>query len=532
MSEVVRNYTGQAGSRKVRRAGRARGRVRAFVFAAAALTGLVLWLTRDSYSVVECMPGGARYTLVITDPMNSRARITDSLIWSAWPAGDLQAQIRQMLTPKTGFPQWVLNNLVTEHLYVLGNDLDAFSDVLVVTKMSRIGCLLERLHRVVPGISNEYAGGLRLRALDDPRVYYAVRGRVLVLSPSRDKLIHALTLAEGASFDEAVFEDLTLAGSEDIRGTIQLVPEDPAGASIESLAFALRVGELEGHARVLAIVRDSAQDRLGPLLNGVSPRTLQAPVPGPVEISVDFAKPVRDVWASLGHAFEVPWLSAERWQSWEAPEEPAPRSFAQIITELLGPLGPGIRLTCRGFDLNEMLPVPELVCTVDADARAIADSMAVVPPPPPDIQPWDTYPRYDPESRTLRLPMIGGPSIEPTAGVYGGNLLISSSRTAAEQVLAEPPNPEALPGAGNLYVRVKPGDLVEDIVGALRLFAEEGLLRGYSAETFEQDAARWMQSCARIHELTALCSVQGDTLDLELKVVCRPTSGVSSGEPD
>jgi hypothetical protein len=426
-----------------------------------------------------------------------------------------------------GMPEWVLNNLIRQQLYVLGNDLSGFSDVLALTKMSRIGCLLERLHPFMRGIDNDYAGGLRLRKLIDGAGYYAVRGRVLLFSPSRDVLIRALTLADDATIDPVTMANLTRSGTEDLRGVVLLDPADPLGATFQSIAFAVRIDDAMAHTRFRGIFRSAWRDRFGPLVQGVSPRKLLAPPVGVIEMSADFGKPLKDVWTGLGQALNVPFMQPAQWQLWEQPRPGQETAIAPLITAALGPLGPGLRLSCVGVDLNEIVPMPELVATLDADPGAVQALVKAIPPLPPaaaGLMEWDTFPRVTPEGNVVYLPMMGGPSLEPTAAAYGNSLLVSSSRTVAQQLLAAPPKFAELPEPANLYMRVTPGPCVHDVVEAGRLLTETNFLRGYTRESFDQAAAVCQASADLVREMTLSASFSAEGIDAELRIVCNPAS--------
>lgn len=71
-----------------------------------------------------------------------------------------------------------------------------------------MGLLLERIHTFADFIQDDEAGGLHLRYLPDARLYYAVRGRILIVTPSRDRLVESLTLPAG----EAMGAETVLGG--------------------------------------------------------------------------------------------------------------------------------------------------------------------------------------------------------------------------------------------------------------------------------------------------------------------------------
>ncbi|MFA6241418.1 MAG: hypothetical protein WC655_10835 [Candidatus Hydrogenedentales bacterium] len=527
MSDVVRNYTGQGRPLQRRRGQNYSTGLpwrRVLVTLVIVLLVSFLWTTRDSFDITRCMPAGQRFSLVLADPVNNRSRIVQSQVWEAIPPSFGLAKALEPIQRNAGPPEWVLNNLIRGQLYLLGNDISSFSDVIGLTKMSRIGCLLERLHWFMSGIESDYAGGLRLRKLTNSGMFYAVRGRILLFSPSRDELIRALTLTEEAAIEEATMSDLTRSGTEDMRGVVLLNPEEPLGATFQSVAFAIRIDETTAHTKFRGILNAPARERFATLVKGVAPRTLIQPPGGMLQVSLDFGKPLKEVWTGLGQAFESSFFNASKWQTWEETKPGETPGLPQLITALFGPMGPGIRLSCTGLDVNEIMPVPLLVGTLDAQVSALPELFKAIPPPPPGTMPWDMYPRVDTAANIVRLPLVGGPSIEPTVAVYGEDVLVSSSRTVAESLLAQPVAAAPMADKGNVYARIEPRPCVEQIVEAGRQFTAYNGLRGYTAESFEAAAAEWTAAASRVREVTALASFGNDSIDADFKLVCEPAT--------
>ena len=524
MSDVVRNYTGTGGSLrsgKRRRAGRSQ--FRKVILPVIVLVLVVfLWVTRDSYDVTKCLPAGQGFSVVLSDPLNSLDRAGQSRLWRAVPAQWSQQFSAQSLAQRTGMPDWVVNNLFHDRLFLFGNDTQHFGDVVAITRMTRIGTLLERFHRIAPGIERDFAGGLELRKVAESRVYYAVRGRLLILSPSREALIHSLTLAPENTLGEKAVGDLTQSGTEDVRGVLNVSLEHPLGKYVHQVAFALRVDGESAHAKCRAELSPDWKNTYGPLFGKARPVPLGMPPSGMVEVSANFGIPVDQLWPALGSLCSAGWMSKQQWDAWAAPSADGTLRVSQFITALLADKGPGVRLSLIGIDTNEMLPMPLLVGTFDGNVSGVPALFKAIPAPPETVMAWDAYPRYDEAKGLVHVPWIGGPSMEPCAAVFGDALLASTSKNAAEQVLATAPPSGDLPGEGNLYVRARPPALAERIVEAGRLFVAFDGLRGYTPESYENAAAKWLACANVIDEVTATASVQGDSLDMEFRIRSVP----------
>ena len=529
MSDAVRSYTPrthlplQPRHRKTRKKGRGCGAA-LFLAVLVVVGGVFWWLTRDTYPLERLIPADQKYQLFAADVLTKRGKVAESEAWRAIPPSLEWSNIPQKLAEDFGMPQWILNNLLPGTCHVSGNALEAFSDVLFVTKTTRIGCLLGKLSRFLPMSEHDVAGGLHLRRLAGQDLYYAVRGRLLLVSPSRDALIRALTVRQEDSLGEKRPAAWGVSGAEDVQGTVTLSPEDPLGNVFRNLTFAVRVDSHSVTAKCRGVLRPEFVSRFGDLLAEAQPQTLLAPPEGILQVSLNLGKPVRELWTATGEALDKRELLEGLWESWSAAPDDGVQGAPRLATGLLGPLGPGIRLSWRGVDLNAMLPMPEVVATLDSPPDRILEAFEAIPPPPPGSRPWDMYPRYDPETKRVHLPLIGGPSIEPTAGVYGDALLISSSRTVGDALLDAPPKAAPLDQKGNLYVRVRPAPCIKAVSDVASLFVAHNLLRGWTSDKLAEAVAPWSAAAAVIDEITALGAYDNGEVSADLELLCAKTA--------
>ncbi len=525
MSDAVRSY---AGKKRVSQPSRGRRRGIGFPFKSLFLLLLVaivafgFWATRDTHSVRQLLPANQKYWAVLPDVLNSRSVGAESRVWQALPESLGGEQIAQALGAELGVPDWVLKNLVLGDCHVSGNDLRAFGDALILTKMSRIGALLERFCRFTGRIEHDPAGGLHLRSIPEAGLYYAVRGRVLGLSRSREALIMAVTLRdEDAIAPDAFASMLEEAGAEFVRGRVAFAEDDPLGDVLQYVRFSARLDETQAHVTCKSMLRPEWEARFQGLLEGASPQALPTPPDGMIGVSLNLGRSVKDAWLALGEATEWEWCSKEQWAQWEESPEGEVPTVASILTALLGPLGPGLRMSWHGTDMNEVLPLPELVGTFDTEYQSAETVLAALPSPTAEALPWESYPRYDSEAQRVHVPMMFGPSLELTAGAAGGGLLVSSSRTVGDRLLDAGKGAVTLERPGNLFVRVDPGACVDAAADAGRLVVALDCLKGYTPESFEEDAANWLQRARRIEEAAFLVAVESGELTGELSLVCR-----------
>ncbi len=528
MSDVQRTYDGRlhgrlSGSRRKRRRRGGFPFKRLMFLLVLILVGAGYWITRDTHPVHHLIPAGQKYSVVMRDILSHRAALADSAVWETLPPELGSGRIIEALSSELALPEWMLRNIIVDDCYLSGNDLRQFDDVLCVAKMTHIGRLVEQLHWVTPRIRRDTAGGLGLRTFANASLYYAVRGRILLFSPSRDALVEALTLQPANMLTEEAFaEAFARTEGENVAGAVTFSPDDPFGGAFADFRFRLWLDKTQARVRCNATLREEEHERLAPLLEGVTPKRLTAPPPGLVAVSADLGKPLRDVWLALGKVLvaedEESLFSEAKLADWESwPEETAPE-VAHLAAAVLGPLGPGWRVALHDVDLEEWFPVPVLYGTFDvADGAAFIEDL---PRAPEQALPWEPYPRYDAEWEMLRIPMIAGPSLEPAVAVYGDGLLVSTSSQSATEMLGKPPVLRPLEQPGNLYVRVQPADSVRTIEETLTFLVRENILQEQALEDYQAFFGNWIYSAQRVSEAAGLLGYENGEFQADLVVIC------------
>ena len=527
MSEAPRTYMrwGQSGGFSGGPGRQGTGTLRVVSALAVAFIAFVIWVSRDTNPVHEFIALDHSIQLVVPRAMLNRERVAGTPIWSSVSKATRLARAHELLNEDFGFPEWVLRNLVGGDVIITGNDLDQMSDLLYITRMTAVGCVIQRAVRMRPGIKGEWAGGLEMRKFVGADIWYAARGRTLIASSSREALVRALTLRpEERTDEETVGRMMADAGAEDARGTLWPAPERALGRVFGSVHFAIRI-EDDGRARLQAqgVFRQKWQERLSETLGDAEPRELRRPAAAPIAASGDFGVPMKELWLTLGELLGSETMSDDRWEDWEANGEQAPAAAA--LTSLLGPAGPGFTMTWQGFDMNEMAPVPLIFGTVNADKGRVTEYLESLSGVPRSSANHATLAYYDAESELFHAPIMSGPSMEPTAAWHGDGLLFSTSRDVVQAILAEAPAPRVtLRQRANLYLRIEPLACTQIITDAGRHLARDGLLRGYTVEEYRKAAAGWIEQASNIDEATIWLVVNKETVELDLHI--SPGRGV------
>ncbi len=450
--------------------------------------------------------------------MRKQEMLGASRLWELLPAGDATRAGFAKLSANPPLPKWLLNNLSTGISHWSSSRPDDFSDVLVVTRMTRIGCLAEQIIHLLPMVKSDNAGGLHLRVVPEASLYYAVRGRVLLASPSRRTLAHALTLdAEEAAGQAAVAEWSKAAAGADLYGRVDPAAVPELKGTFDTAQFSLWLEPASVRASVKAQVGDAWKQRFAGLLEGATPRDLRAAPDGCVMLSADFGKPLNDTLLQLAKAFGQEDL-ANLWLGTAPPPVSAEfASAAALVQGILRGAGSGLRLSWTGIDLNDMMPVPILAGSVDGGVVALAALILAPPTAPAETPSIDTVPRVDAEKKLVYLPMVGGPSMKPSFAVQKDGVLFSTSLTTVTEMTAAPPAAN-LETKGNLYLCVRPKPAVQAVVDMGKELAQFHLMRGQTVESFLKTAQPYLDSAGHVKELSLLAACENGELRADAKL--------------
>lgn len=518
MSETIRSYSG--GGLRTRRRGKQGRRIGSFLLIAL-LTVLVwaFWSTRDTHTMASLIPGEQSYAIYVPDLLSRRDAIASSPLWDLLPEASPYRRWRDALADNFGLPEWVLNNFIYGLCHVSGKDVAGFEDVLLVTRMTSVGTLVEKLNGFSDAVESDWAGGLKLRSVPELGLFYAVRGRVLIASPHRDAVIHALTLTEETAVSAARLADAARSmQGELLLGRFRLAEEVSVGQYLDGAEIRLWLHEAGARAVVRARPQAAWRDKLATFAGNASATPLTAPAPGPIQLSANFGTPAPDQWAVWAEAWGVPdpWESTAAYFQGLSPDYgDQSRAFLDVVR---GTVGAGWRLTCSDINLDAILPVPEFVLTMDTRGTALPGVLAALPAEGPAGDPWAPVPRYDEATGLVTLPLMGGPAFAPSLSLYGEGVLLSNSQVAAARALTEAPAVGALEEAGNLYLRVEPGPAMDMIMKGLNTLADNGLVRDHTPVSLQQAAEPYEALADKIDEVRALAAVEGEAIRADFRL--------------
>lgn len=484
---VERVYTYGASLRRRRRDLRRRATTigRGFLIVLVVLLTLGWWFSRDAWRMGDLTPAGRAVQICVTDLPVRLEAVRSSGIWVLLPESSPARPVLQQGMDGLPVPRWLVNNLSTGPSYWLLERIDDPSTLLVTTRMTRVGTLAVKAAAWLPLFSHDYAGGLKLLHLEDAGLYLAVRGRILLASPSRRTLIDALTLTPDRAAGDAALESWRArAEGADLYGVL-----DAAALERLSLPFAAMTGSVRferGRLSARLTVTPSAawRDQLQPVLDRLSGGPLKEPPEGCAAVSLNLGmSPIellRTIREQLPEVGMLPgWLTAE---SPEMPADPAEAFFRRFARMLLSGTGTTYRLAWLGMDTDEMIPLPVVAGLADEGQDALAalaaeaaDVKAPVAEDPPMIE-W--APRVA-EDGAVYIRLLAGPALSLCAVPSGEKGIAFGGSLTAARVLAGQEKSEPAPSAGNgiALLRIHPAAGIEVLGAAARELAAFGWLR-------------------------------------------------------
>lgn len=507
----TRSYRSHGGGSRRRKSRRG---FKALLLLAALCAIWVWWTTRDLYTVEQFIPKEAAFHACFPDFLERRAAIADSKVWELGANDARIAPVRAMLANDFGQAEWLVNNVFQGPAHLFGSDLQEFGDTVLVTRMSRIGAIIEKAHTFYPGIDSvRTESGRRLRLNVAQHLYYTVCGRVLLVSKSQEALENALTLGPERRAEDIPDEN----ENTDLWGYLDCARMQPLGGYFQGARFSARWLPKALRFSWTGTLQPAWQERLNLIASNTAPASLPVPADGMVAISGNLGKNLDALWTGLGTisgqqaAFDrVAETAFSYFQS-----EPEWTALAQDLAQNLGPV---FTLSWSAIDQNALLPMPELLATFAVPEGKQEVWFGDVSTRNNELPPDASVPRFDEKHRLIWLPLPGGAPLEPALAPHGEQVIFATNRVEAVRLLSAPAEVKALPLQANLYVRLQPYEVAKSLSDAALQFAELGLLRGYTADTFKQAVAPWLDHTNKVHDVAAYFTVEDGRLSMEMEI--------------
>jgi hypothetical protein len=492
--------------------------------------GWAFLATRDTHTMSQLIPADQSYAVYVPDLLSRRDTIAASPLWELLPEDSAYLGWRDSLADNFGLPEWVLNNFIYGLCHVSGRDLASFEDVLLITRMTSVGTLLEKLHGFSDLVEPDHAGGLELRHVQDFGLYYAVRGRVLVASPSREAVIDALTLTSETAVSEERLADASRSmNGALLLGRFRLPAEHRVGTYIDGAEVRLWLEGQEARASVRMRPQEHWRPTFARLAGEAAATDLPAPPPGPIALAADFGGSAPEVWSrwAMEAGWTDPWEAATAYLEGLDPEYGVQSRL--MLDTLRGGVGGAWSLSLADVNTDAIFPVPELLLGLDARGLDFQGLMTQLPASAPEGDPWAPVPRYDESRDLVTVPMMGGPALAPAFGGYGNGILLSNSTVALERVIGNSNQPTSLGATGNLYCRIAPSEALATVMKGLLELAEFGLVRDHTPASLKHAAAPYEALSKKVSSLSGLLSIEGEAVRVDVRVALQGEGTAASG---
>lgn len=522
MSEVVRSMS--RGERNIQSVSTSRVgggfRMTRWIFVLMLVVGVYSWwISRDTYGYQPFVSSEPSAVIVAQHAFQKRETVFASPSWKALPETARAHPVPAVFATQFDAPDWVLRNLFGQHVLCVAPAQSEYENAIYLSKMSRIGVLIERSLRRSSNNSADNAGGLHLRYLAENELYYAVRGRMLIASPSRRALIHALTLSPDERIAEDAWDDsIWDVGGEDIRGTIRLAEDSRWGSYFAGIGFALRVTPDEAVLKLKMPCTNAFYAEYVPSLEGKGAGSLYAPEPGPIQFSADVGGTYGATFQLLAEVLDVSLDADEPWLVGLLERETDP-----TVALLLQNAGTAVARTWHGYLLSDIVPAHVTSTLVANNSDVVAEAIAAAPPERSGAFEATAILR-DTDRNWLEIATAGGPGLTDvvTLDSSGRTVLATTSRVQAElNGWGGGAKTTRLDAQGNLYVLIDPGAVLtecEALVGEL----EEGFAI-LSAEAAERSSeiARWREQMRSIREIELIAEHLPETRTIQATITIR-----------
>ena len=462
------------------------------------------------------MPAESAYTLVAYDYMNKRTGLAGSPAWKALSPEQQEKQYPEFLRHNFGFEDWMLRHFLGPVVHISGHDVDGFPDAVLVTRLTRLGSLIERVMRWSPRFESDRAGGLRLRRDEEENYVYAVRGRALIVSRDRSAIIEALTLTPSQYAEE--LDSKPPPNAPMLTGFITPDGRNGMTEDISYVAFSMIVDDSSWDVAAEVVFQGKLRDDLDEALQAGSRRQMLRPMDGPIVLSLNTTSSPSRLRPIFYELTGFPVFSDAQWHEWESAD--SADSLAPFWTSLLARMGKQTAVTWHGFDLRAPTPMPSVTVVLSLDEGDIVQSLSSgVALPTGDA--WrDRYTHYDEENRVLHAFDSTGFASRPVVR-FLDTIAVAVTDSAMLDTYSEiyaDVRAQTIDSPSQLYLKVNPSEAIEEWVNLGTSLAAQGLLKDHTPESFAQTAALWWERASHVQSGILTATYKEGTASLRLSL--------------
>ncbi len=476
MSETLRVYSEINRRRRKRRSSFIKFLLQIFLLVIILLVGWWLWLSRDLYPVEKFIPTSPNFQVFSPQLMQNHNILAQSALWALVEPSSSAYEVKKLLSDQQKIPLWVFKHLIYDFFYLSANDLETFEDYLLIVRLSRIGCMLEKIFSWSSIVESDWAGGLNLKYLPQQKVYYARKGRILLLSPSRETLIQSITKKEADNSGAVLTTELIENQGHYLAwGTVKPTWKD-LQRFIPQISFHLAITPTQLGIKCETEINPDTETLWSILLTEIVSGPLQEPPDTLLSCSIDTGVPLK-TWI---HAFEtIPGTNDVL-----APINPMELSFTDWIKTFSPLLNNQFYIAFDTFYTDEIVPFIPKYCVIAKTQPNICENAIQTILNPSIIvlgEKNKAIPSSNPDE--FIVPLMGSSQVDLHIQCSNDQLVFANNNELKDS-LVEHIKSGKIGSEGNysFIIKFKPDMCITEINNVISVLKESNILRFHNPE--------------------------------------------------
>lgn len=429
------------------------------------------WSTRDIYPVERFIPAAPAFQVFSPQLMQNYQTLIESPLWELAEPSSAVLEVKKMLSDQQRVPLWIIKHLIYDFFYFSVNDLKTFEDALLIVRLSRIGCVIENLYSWTQPIEIDWAGGLNLRYLPEQKLYYARKGRILLLSPNRETLVQSITQKGNAKTETVLAAELMKNQEKHLAwGTFTPQQEDFQGL-FSQIHFYLTLMQNQLALKCETKITPDMETPWTVLLTEVVSSPLQEPADALFSCSLNTGVPIK-TWF---RAFEtIPKASIVL-----PSDNPTEIPFMEWIKSFSPFVNNEFHIALDSFYTDEIIPfIPKYCVIAKTNPNMCENIVQAIMDPTIIILGEKNKALPASNSNEYIIPLIGSSQTDLRIQCAEGSLLFANNKELQNQVIEHIKNKPA-PNEGNysLILHIRPEKLITEIDNAITVFTESNVLQ-------------------------------------------------------
>ncbi|MCX8066191.1 MAG: hypothetical protein N3G21_13660 [Candidatus Hydrogenedentes bacterium] len=447
----------------------------AFIF----VSSWVLWISKDSHRPEEFLPPSPNFQIFSPNLMQNCDVLLKSSIWQFVDGNVELEQVRRFLSGEQGIPLWVTKHLICDFFYLSADELTDPKTYLVIIKLSRLGCVIEYLYTLLGNVEYDWAGGIDLYYSSSLGVCHTRKGRLVILSSSRDNIIKVVTKSkkEKTALPERVSKRDNFMG---IEAWGSMKPRyEMNGVELSGLKFSIDISESEIFTDGILDLKYKIEEPWTLLFGELNPGKLRnSQIETPFFLGCYTNVPLR-TWINAIEASKADLELLE-------PKKGEVIEITEVIKEIIRVFNDEFYISIDSFYFDEIVPfIPKVAfggSIIREQWNLVSQRVFNLPVlfqgEPQRFMSTNKVDEY-------RLPLIGSSEADWIFSCEGDTLVVGNSVEVREwlsTLLNNTSNWET----GNIILKIKPGLIIENVSKGLEPLVLSKLVRIRDEQKFNE----------------------------------------------